>query len=69
MTRAPAQLEAEGLAQPGTRFTYATGKLALWSADPAQVDPRGEVLRAADLAQPGLCRAQGGAVRPLRRWR
>lgn len=47
-TRAPAQLEAEGLAQPGTRFTYATGKLALWSADPARVDARGEVLRRGD---------------------
>jgi len=26
----PALLEAEGLALPGTRFTYATGKLVLW---------------------------------------
>lgn len=42
---APAQLEAEGLAVPGTRFTYATGRLVLWSADPAAVDPQGQVLR------------------------
>jgi molybdate transport system substrate-binding protein len=44
-TRAPEQLEADGLAQPGSRFTYATGKLVLWSADPARVDARGAVLK------------------------
>lgn len=27
----PARLEAEGLAVPGSRFTYAEGRLALWS--------------------------------------
>ena len=27
----PARLEKEGLAMAGTRFTYATGRLALWS--------------------------------------
>jgi molybdate transport system substrate-binding protein len=41
----PAKLEREGLAVPGTRFTYATGRLVLWSADPAGVDPQGQVLR------------------------
>lgn len=41
----PAQLEDEGLAVRGTRFTYATGRLALWSADPGVVDAQGEVLR------------------------
>jgi molybdate transport system substrate-binding protein len=44
-TRAPEQLEADGLAQPGSRFTYATGKLVLWSADPAKVDNQGAVLK------------------------
>ena len=44
-TKAPAQLEADGLAQPGSRFTYATGKLVLWSADAAKVDAKGEVLK------------------------
>lgn len=44
-TQAPAQLEADGLAQPGTRFTYATGKLVLWSADAAKVDAQGAVLK------------------------
>ncbi|WP_242521758.1 molybdate ABC transporter substrate-binding protein [Motiliproteus sp. SC1-56] len=31
----PARAEREGLAVPGTRFTYARGKLALWSTDDA----------------------------------
>lgn len=44
-TRAPEQLEADGLAQPGSRFTYATGKLVLWSADAARVDAQGTVLK------------------------
>lgn len=33
--RTPARLEDEGLAVPGSRFTYAMGKLVLWSAQPA----------------------------------
>ncbi|MFD0669774.1 molybdate ABC transporter substrate-binding protein [Ramlibacter sp. MAHUQ-53] len=41
----PARLEREGLGVAGTRFTYAVGRLALWSPDPARVDPQGEVLR------------------------
>lgn len=44
-TATPAKLEAEGLAQPGSRFTYATGKLVLWSADAAKVDAQGAVLK------------------------
>ena len=44
-TKTPAQLEADGLAQPGSRFTYATGKLVLWSADAAKVDSQGAVLK------------------------
>jgi molybdate transport system substrate-binding protein len=44
-TKTPAQLEADGLAQPGSRFTYATGKLVLWSTDPGKVDAGGAVLR------------------------
>ncbi|MBT9465351.1 molybdate ABC transporter substrate-binding protein [Hydrogenophaga sp.] len=44
-THAPAQMEADGLAQPGSRFTYATGKLVLWSADAAKVDGQGAVLK------------------------
>ncbi len=41
----PARLEAEGLALPETRFTYAIGKLVLWSTKPGLVDEKGEVLK------------------------
>jgi molybdate transport system substrate-binding protein len=41
----PAQLEADGLAVPGTRFTYAVGRLALWSPRPGVVDADGLVLK------------------------
>ena len=40
----PLKLEKEGLAQAGSRFTYATGKLVLWSKQPGLVDDKGEVL-------------------------
>lgn len=41
----PARLEKEGLSVPGQRFTYASGKLALWSKQADLVDDKGEVLR------------------------
>ncbi|GAB3649314.1 molybdate ABC transporter substrate-binding protein [Ramlibacter alkalitolerans] len=41
----PARLEREGLAVPGSRFTYAVGRLVLWSLDPHGVDPQGNVLK------------------------
>lgn len=41
----PARLEQEGMAVPGTRFTYAIGKLALWSAKEGMVDSKGETLK------------------------
>jgi molybdate transport system substrate-binding protein len=41
----PAKLEKEGLIQAGSRFTYAIGKLVLWSATPGYVDDRGEMLK------------------------
>ncbi|MGO4475086.1 molybdate ABC transporter substrate-binding protein [Massilia sp. 2TAF26] len=41
----PARLEAEKQAVPGTRFTYATGKLVLWSAKEGYVDSQGKVLQ------------------------
>lgn len=47
----PAMLEQEGLTQPGTRFTYATGQLVLWSAKAGRVDGLGAVLKAADLGK------------------
>ena len=42
--KTPTQLEADGLAQAGNRFTYATGKLVLWSPDASRVDAQGAVL-------------------------
>jgi len=41
----PARLEKEGAGVAGSRFTYAIGKLVLWSRTPGFVDDRGEVLR------------------------
>ena len=47
----PELLEKEGFAQAGTRFTYATGKLVLWSSKVGRADAQGEVLKAADLGK------------------
>lgn len=41
----PARLEREGIAIAGTRFTYAIGQLALWSARESMVDHQGAVLK------------------------
>ncbi len=43
----PARLEREGLAVAGSRFTYAQGALALWSADPGLIRDGAEILRRA----------------------
>ncbi|NBQ89979.1 MAG: molybdate ABC transporter substrate-binding protein [Betaproteobacteria bacterium] len=43
--KTPQWLESQGQAVEGTRFTYATGRLVLWSATPGLVDGQGEVLR------------------------
>lgn len=40
----PERLEAEGRIIPGSRFSYAIGKLVLWSPDPELVDGKGAVL-------------------------
>lgn len=41
----PEKLEQQGLAVSGSRFTYAIGALALWSAQDALVDSHGKVLK------------------------
>jgi molybdate transport system substrate-binding protein len=41
----PNKLEKEGLGVSGSRFTYATGRLVLWSKQPGFIDDKGEVLR------------------------
>ena len=66
----PARLEREGAAIPGSRFTYAIGKLALWSAKPNFVDDRGEVLKSGPfnhiaLAAPKLAPYGAAAVEVL----
>ena len=40
----PARLEREGLGLAGSRFTYAIGRLVLWSPQPGLVDAQGLVL-------------------------
>ncbi len=50
----PIKLEKENSIVPGSRFTYATGKLVLWSAKPDFVDAKGEVLKKANFAHIAL---------------
>lgn len=50
-TKTPETLEALSLSQPGSRFTYANGRLVLWSAKAGRIDDKGQVLRAADLGK------------------
>ncbi|MBU3738542.1 MAG: molybdate ABC transporter substrate-binding protein [Rhodoferax sp.] len=66
----PRRLEDEGLGVAGSRFTYAIGRLVLWSRQPGRVDPRGEVLRAAGaqrlaIANPRLAPYGRAAVQAL----
>ncbi len=42
----PKKAETEGLAVPGSRFTYAVGRLVLYSTTPGLVDAKGAVLKA-----------------------
>ena len=44
----PIKAEKEGLAVADTRFTYAQGKIVLYSTDPALVDSEGAVLQSPD---------------------
>ena len=41
----PKQLEEQGLTIPDSRFTYAIGRLVLWSPDAELVNPQGDVLK------------------------
>jgi molybdate transport system substrate-binding protein len=66
----PARLEKEGLTVPGTRFTYAVGRLALWSANSKLIDERPEVLKTGGfkhlaLANPKLAPYGVAAVQTL----
>lgn len=46
----PAKLEKENGTVAGSRFTYATGKLVLWSGKAGLVDDKADVLRTGDFA-------------------
>jgi molybdate transport system substrate-binding protein len=63
----PIRLEKDGLALPETRYTYAIGKLMLWSSKPGVVDDKGAVLKGGDfrhlaVANPKLAVYGGAAV-------
>lgn len=61
----PEKLEEAGQAAPGSRFTYAIGKLVLWSPTPGYVDDQGRVLYVGDfrhLALPNPKLAPYGAA-------
>lgn len=65
------KLQTAGLAVADTRFTYALGKLVLWSATPGLVDDRGEVLgkggfKHLALADPKLAPYGAAAVEVLK---
>ena len=68
----PAKLEAEGLVVKGSRFTYATGRLVLWSAKEDLVDQGGKVLESdrfnkIAIANPKLAPYGAAAVETLQR--
>lgn len=65
----PRRLEEAGAAVPGSRFTYARGRLALWSRRDGYVDAEGRVLETADfrrlaIAHPELA-PYGAAARDV----
>jgi len=68
----PLKLEKDGLAVIGTRFTYAIGKLVLWSKNPQLVDNKGEVLKTNSfekiaLANPKLAPYGAAAMQTLQK--
>lgn len=69
--KGPQKLEQAGLAVPGTHFTYALGKLVLWSATPGYVDDQGKILTTGGfkhlaLADPKLAPYGAAAVEVLK---
>jgi len=66
----PLKIEKEGLGVAGSRFTYATGKLVLWSKQPGLVDDKGEILRSGKfqriaLANPKLAPYGAAAIETM----
>lgn len=71
-SQTPLLLEQEGFAVPGSRFTYAMGRLVLWSRQPDLVDTQGEVLRShrfkrLAIADPRLAPYGAAAMQALER--
>lgn len=67
----PRALVKQGLAVADSEFTYATGALALWSADPERVDSQGRILAQGDyqniaFANPRLAPYGAAALEVLR---
>ncbi len=70
----PQRLAKDGFAVAGTSFTYATGRLVLWSAQPDFVDGKGEVLARGEfqriaIANPKLAPYGAAAVETMNRLR
>ena len=68
--KTPAKIEQEGLGVAGTRFTYATGKLVLWSKKPGLVDAKGDILKSGQfdkiaIANPKLAPYGAAAIEVL----
>lgn len=68
----PIRLEKDGLAIPESRFTYAIGKLVLWSAKPGVVDDKGDVLKRGDflhiaVANPKLAVYGAAAIEAMKK--
>lgn len=68
----PMRLEQEGLGVAGSRYTYAIGRLVLWSRQPDFVDAQGERLRRGGfdrlaLADPKLAPYGAAAIETLHR--
>jgi molybdate transport system substrate-binding protein len=68
----PAKLAKEGLALAGSRFTYARGKLVLWSPNPDLVDAQGQVLKTGEfrkiaIAQPKVAPYGAAAMEAIDR--
>jgi len=66
----PAKLEKEGLGVAGSSFTYAFGKLVLWSRQPHLVDQQGEILKGGQfqklaIANPKLAPYGAAAIETL----
>lgn len=68
---APRKLAAGGLAVSDSAFTYAMGKLVLWSPDPSRIDAegkalQGDALRRVAVANPKLAPYGAAAVEAMR---